>query len=310
MNPLSVSNAASDWRDACSAMARALDVRMTMIRAETKGEGDESWMRDAEVRALAGFVYEADKPKAYFGGAVMPASVPLAQLMLQDFKDEEQLEIDINSPGGSALTGVALRNIFASAPQKIIMNVVGQASSAASLMLQGADVRNVDPGGQIGVHKAWIPTEGNAAQLEKTAAFLRGIDKSLIEIYAERVDAKDMGLLEKMMEVESTLTGADAVELGLADATRGRGSKARGRTPAAGAEVRARLEKMTAVRASAEDKPKDLASEEKDVKIEFRHEDKEVGEVEFTPPHRNPPPPEATTEDGQAINRSRRIAFC
>ena len=200
-----------DWDTQCETLMRRVQMRMEQL------DGPRAAADDAELRELTGYVYNKGENKAYFGGVISPQSVAFTKQLLDDMAAFDEIEIDLNTPGGHAFSGVAIRNLFATAKQKITMNVVGMAYSAGSMALQGADVRNVARGGMIGVHKAWMPVTGNAAKLEQVAAKLRNADQAMLDAYAERVPQENLPKLEQLMDADTALSGVDAVKIGLAD---------------------------------------------------------------------------------------------
>jgi hypothetical protein len=78
----------------------------------------------------------------------------------------------------------------------------------------GADETVMSPGTQMMIHCTSTIVWGNAADMRKEAAVLEGLDRSLAEIYTTKAGQKDWASL---LEAETWLTAADAVDEGLAD---------------------------------------------------------------------------------------------
>lgn len=125
-----------------------------------------------------------------------------------------QIILRINSPGGHVFEGISIKNLLRAHKAKVTAVVDGLAASAASVIATGADETVMSPGTQMMIHCTSTIVWGNAADMRKEAAVLEGLDRSLAEIYTAKAGAKDWAAL---LEAETWLTAADAVEMGLAD---------------------------------------------------------------------------------------------
>jgi ATP-dependent protease ClpP protease subunit len=126
----------------------------------------------------------------------------------------EPLTVRINSPGGFAYDGIAIYNILA--PHRPHVEVIGLAASAASVVAMAGQTIHVATGCQLMIHDAWSLTMGNELDHRKQADHLGKLSGSIASIYAKR-SGKPVAEFRKLMLAETWLTGADAVELGLAD---------------------------------------------------------------------------------------------
>jgi len=120
----------------------------------------------------------------------------------------------INSPGGHVFEGISIMNLLGAHRARVIAVVDGLAASAASVIAVGADETVMSPGTQMMIHCTSTIVWGNAAEMRKEAAVLEGLDRSLAEIYTNKAGEKDWAAL---LEVETWLPAADAVNEGLAD---------------------------------------------------------------------------------------------
>lgn len=125
-----------------------------------------------------------------------------------------QIILRINSPGGHVFEGISIKNLLRAHKAKVTAVVDGLAASAASVIATGADETVMSPGTQMMIHCTSTIVWGNAADMRKEAAVLEGLDRSLAEIYSAKAGEKDWAAL---LESETWLTAADAVEMGLAD---------------------------------------------------------------------------------------------
>lgn len=128
----------------------------------------------------------------------------------------EDLEIELNSYGGSVFAGSEIYTILKSYPGKITITVTGIAASAASVIAMAADVVKISPTAQLMLHNAWTTASGNASDFEKEAEVLRGVNESIANAYMLKT-GKSKDELLAIMEKESWFTAEKAIEIGLAD---------------------------------------------------------------------------------------------
>ena len=125
-----------------------------------------------------------------------------------------QIILRINSPGGHVFEGISIKTLLRAHKAKVTAVVDGLAASAASVIATGADETVMSPGTQMMIHCTSTIVWGNAAAMRKEAAVLEGLDRSLAEIYTAKAGDKDWA---ELLEAETWLTAAEAVDLGLAD---------------------------------------------------------------------------------------------
>lgn len=142
-----------------------------------------------------------------------------AQGVLAALKDVEgDVTVRMNSGGGDAFEGVAIKNVLRSHPGEVTVIVEGLAASAASVIaVGGADRLIMRPGAELMIHDAWTFADGNAADLEKLAADLERTSQSMAEIYAEKAGTSPE-VMRQMMRDETWFSAQEAVDAGLADA--------------------------------------------------------------------------------------------
>lgn len=126
----------------------------------------------------------------------------------------EQIVLRINSPGGEVWEAMAILNMLAAHRAQVIAVVDGIAASAASFIAASCDETVMSPGSQMMIHSPSSIAWGNATKMRKQAAFLDTLERSMIEVYAEKAGEKDWATL---LAEETWLTASDTVELGLAD---------------------------------------------------------------------------------------------
>lgn len=131
---------------------------------------------------------------------------------LDGVKDKE-LEIHINSYGGSVFAGVAMANFVANHKPKTTCIVDGIAASIASQIFFSADVCKIPTNGYLMLHRPFTFAEGNAEDLRKAAEILDTIQEGLATTYQNKaldgVTAED---IQAMMNSETWLTGTEAAQ--------------------------------------------------------------------------------------------------
>lgn len=184
------------------------------IRALVADQGGRSWY---QIKAAA----EGDKDSAaeiliydeidsWFGFSAEQFVRDLAAL------DAEQINLRINSPGGSVFDGIAIMNAISAHPAPVTAYVDGLAASAASFIAIAADEVVMRPGSEFMIHDAWGVSIGNAEDMAAMAEQLDRTSGTLAQLYAD----KSGGTVDEMrdlMRAETWFSADEAVEAGLAD---------------------------------------------------------------------------------------------
>lgn len=170
------------------------------IRAAADGEADNT------ISILG--VIGAD----FFGDGVTARRVAGALRAIGD----RDVVVNINSPGGDFMEGLAIYNLLRDHKQKVTVKVLGMAASAASIIAMSGDRIEVPRAGFLMIHNTWVMAVGDRNDLHNIADVLQSFDKASADVYAARsgMDAKDVA---KMMDKETWLAGSDAVDRGFAD---------------------------------------------------------------------------------------------
>lgn len=133
---------------------------------------------------------------------------------MRTIKEDEDIELHINSYGGDVFLGIDLCNTLRSHKGHVTVVVPGIIASAASIGAMGADTIKAYSNSQVMVHNAWTIVAGNAKQLRKAANDLDSIGESVLASYTHRVDKATM---KKLLDEETYLSAEKAKELGLID---------------------------------------------------------------------------------------------
>ena len=129
---------------------------------------------------------------------------------------KKDVTVSINSPGGDDFEGLAIYNLLREHPAKVTVKIVGIAASAASVIAMAADEVQIARAGFLMIHNTWVFAMGDRNELRNVADWLEPFDLAAVDIYAARtgIDPKE---LVKMLDRETWIGGADAVDRGFAD---------------------------------------------------------------------------------------------
>lgn len=141
------------------------------------------------------------------------------------FRDElarhanaSQINIYINSNGGSVFEGTAIYNQLRRHPAHKTVYVDGFACSIASVIAMAGDEVVMPRNTLMMIHNMWSFAVGSAAELRKAADDLDVINAAGRGAYLEKAgDKLTEERLTEMMDAETWLTAQQCVELGLAD---------------------------------------------------------------------------------------------
>ena len=148
------------------------------------------------------------------------ANVVIAQLLFLEREDPERdIDMYINSPGGSVSAGLAIYDTMQLIRPPVATICAGFAASAASVLLTGGarGKRMALPYSKILIHQPWIgQIGGQATDIEIHARELVATRRILAEIY-ERTTGKTVDEILRDLERDFYMTPNDAREYGIID---------------------------------------------------------------------------------------------
>lgn len=129
---------------------------------------------------------------------------------------DRPVTVNVNSPGGDMFEGLAIYNLLRDHPQKVTVNVLGIAASAASVIAMAGDEVRIGRGAFLMIHNAWVVAGGNRHDMREVADWLQPFDEAMADIYAARtgIAAKEVA---KLMDAETYLNAKTSIEKGFAD---------------------------------------------------------------------------------------------
>lgn len=135
---------------------------------------------------------------------------------LDQLKENDEIVVRVNSPGGFAFEGIAIYNALVRHPAKITISVDGLAASAASIVAMAGDRIKIVDNGAIMIHDPWGISIGTADDMIAEAEALETIAKGLVNTYAART-GQSKADVRKWMKKETWFTADEAKKNGFAD---------------------------------------------------------------------------------------------
>lgn len=135
---------------------------------------------------------------------------------IRDFLKEREgknLNIYINSGGGSVFAGIAIYNMLKRHSGYKTVYVDGMAASIASVIALAGDRVIIPSNAFLMIHKPYAACIGNAEECRKLASDLDAIETGILNIYKEHLaDGVDIADIQKMVAEETWLNGEEAAK--------------------------------------------------------------------------------------------------
>lgn len=135
---------------------------------------------------------------------------------LEAFGPVGQINLSINSRGGEVDHALSIFNHLRNHAARVNVRVDGVAMSAASIIAMAGDEIVMPANTVMMVHNPWAFAAGDAKALRKTADDLETFETALLETYMART-GKSEGDIRTLLDEETFMTAAEAVENGFAD---------------------------------------------------------------------------------------------
>ena len=128
----------------------------------------------------------------------------------------EDLEVEINSGGGSVFAGSEIYTALKSYPGNVTVKIVGLAASAASVIAMAGKKVLMSPTAQMMIHNVSSCAEGDYREMEHTAEILKNANDTIANAYRLKTGNEQDELLS-LMDNETWMTAQKAKELGFID---------------------------------------------------------------------------------------------
>ncbi len=148
------------------------------------------------------------------------ANLVIAQLLFLEREDADRdIDMYINSPGGSVTAGLAIYDTMQLIKPDVATICAGMAASMASIVLTGGTPgkRYALPYSKILIHQPWVSqVGGQATDIEIHARDLIATRRMLAGIY-EQTTKKPIDQILKDIERDYYMTAQEAVDYGIVD---------------------------------------------------------------------------------------------
>ncbi len=130
------------------------------------------------------------KDRIIFLGTVIDetvANLTIAQLLFLDHQDTKDIQLYINTPGGSVYAGLAIYDTMNYIKSDVSTIVVGMAMSMGAVLLAGGakGKRNALPNSKVMIHQPHSAFEGTSSDIEISAKETLSLRHKIDEILAE-----------------------------------------------------------------------------------------------------------------------------
>jgi len=149
----------------------------------------------------------------------LSADLVVAQLLFLDGQEtEKDINLYINSPGGSVTAGLAIYDTIQHLKSNVQTICLGQAASMAALILTAgtAGKRMVLPSSRVLIHQPWGGAQGQARDIGIQSREIIRLKKMTIQYFADHT-GKTIEQIATDMERDLYMSAEDAVAYGIAD---------------------------------------------------------------------------------------------
>ena len=148
----------------------------------------------------------------------MAASITAQLLYLEAMDTEKDIQIYINSPGGSVSAGLAIYDTMQYIKCDVSTNCIGLAASMGSFLLAGGTKgkRFALPNAEVMIHQVLGGAQGQATDVEITTKHLLKTKEKLNRMLAENT-GKDYEVICAATERDNWMSAQEAREFGIID---------------------------------------------------------------------------------------------
>jgi len=147
------------------------------------------------------------------------ADLVVAQLLFLESQDpEKDINLYINSPGGSVTAGLAIYDTMQYIKPDVTTICMGQAASMGAVLLAGgtAGKRLALPSSRVMIHQPWGGVQGQARDIGIQAREIVRLKKMLISYFAANT-GKSEELISQDLERDFFMSAEEATEYGIVD---------------------------------------------------------------------------------------------
>lgn len=157
----------------------------------------------------------------FLGGPVedYTANLIIAQLLFLEAEDpKKDIQVYVNSPGGSVTAGLAILDTMNYVKPDISTVCVGMAASAAAVILSAGKKgkRFALPNSEVMIHQPWGGAQGQATDIEITAKHILQTRERLNKILAKNT-GQTLAKIEKDVDRDYFMSADEAKKYGIVD---------------------------------------------------------------------------------------------
>ena len=188
-----------EFKDESGEVIGSIEVR------EVSAEGKGTSTKTAEL-----FLYDQignSMWEAWFGATVPKQIVN----MIDGLRGFNQVDVRINSPGGSVFGGNAIANLLKTVPGRKVAYVDGICASIATVIAMSCDEIIMPNNGIFMIHKPLCGVQGNADAMRKQIAILDKIQDGLVDTYMSRAKENvSRETINELVNAETWMTAKEA----------------------------------------------------------------------------------------------------
>ncbi|MCX8229384.1 MAG: ATP-dependent Clp protease proteolytic subunit [Planctomycetota bacterium] len=149
----------------------------------------------------------------------MVANAVVAQLLFLSKQNKNQdIQIYINSPGGSVTAGLAMYDTMQYVECEIATYCIGQCASMGAVLLAGGTKgkRFILPNSRVMIHQPWGGAQGTATDMEIQVQEILKLKTSLNQILADHC-GKSLEEMQVATDRDNFMNAQEAVKFGIVD---------------------------------------------------------------------------------------------
>jgi ATP-dependent protease ClpP protease subunit len=135
---------------------------------------------------------------------------------ISELQGRDTLRVRINSPGGSAMEGLAIHNALRASGKRVVVMIDAIAASIASIIAMAGDEIVIAENATLMIHDPWAMAIGTSEELREQADENDRQKKIMVDIYAKRTGLTTQEV-EALMSAETYMSAQDALAKGFVD---------------------------------------------------------------------------------------------
>ena len=147
------------------------------------------------------------------------ASLIVAQLLFLESEDPgKDIQLYINSPGGSVTAGMAIYDTMQYVKSDVSTICIGMAASMAAFLLSSGEKgkRFILPNAEVMIHQPLGGAQGQATEIKIAAEHILKVKKRMNTILAANTN-QDIETIEKDTERDNFMDSKEALDYGIVD---------------------------------------------------------------------------------------------